>query len=428
MQLVDTLMVSWLGTDALAAVGSANLWSYTMATFIMGVVSCVSTFVAQSIGREQLDNCARYAWQGFYIAIVSGILVLFFWPVTPFLFGIMGHSESVTRLETIYFQVRLLGFMFLALMGAQSAFFQAINRPMIPTYVAIVANVVNIVLDYLLIFGVWIFPRMEIAGAAWATNASLLLQCALMMGFFLHGSFHSKYHTRTNWKPDAAKMRELLHIGWPAGLAHLLDVLNWGIFTSFIVGRFGDIALAAHNAALSLMHFSFMGAMAINQAIAPIVGQWIGRGNILRAKARAYTAMRVAMVYLLVMGLIFAAAGGHILKYGFKADPEVLRIGWTLLLCAAIFQLFDAINITLFGALRGAGDTRWIAWLTAIAAYGLFLPAALIFAFVLEWGPIGAWAGATVYIIGLSAIVFWRFHSERWRHINIFKEDSARTH
>jgi MATE family multidrug resistance protein len=426
MQLVDTLMVARLGTDALAAVGSANLWSYTLATFIIGIVSCVSTFVAQSIGREQHENCGKYAWQGYYLAIVAGLLAVLFWPVTPYLFGIMGHSESVERLEIIYFQVRLVGFAFLAIMGAQAAFFQSINRPMIPTVMAIIGNVINIVLDYALIFGAWGFPRMEVAGAAWATNISLFLQCAFMMVLFLWPSFDRVYGTRRGWRPDPEKIGELFRIGWPAGMAHLLDVLNWGIFTSFIVGKFGDIALAAHNAALSLMHFSFMGAMSINQAIAPIVGQWIGRGNIARAKARAYTATRIAMVYMLAMGIIFAIAGGPILEYGFNADTEVVRIGRFLLLCAAVFQLFDAVNITLFGALRGAGDTRWIAWLTAFAAYGLFLPSALIFAFVLGWGPLGAWAGATIYIISLSAVVFWRFHSERWRDIRIFNADMTK--
>src|SRR5690606_26587319 len=153
MQFVDQWLVSKLGKEALAAVGSAGLWSYAVTTFVLGIVGCVSTFAAQSLGRGNTENCATYTWQGIYLAIGSGVLIFAFWPASEWFFGAMGHSPKVTRLEIIYFQVRLFGFIFIIWQGALAAFFQAVNRAVVPMYAALVANVVNVVLDYLLIFG-----------------------------------------------------------------------------------------------------------------------------------------------------------------------------------------------------------------------------------------------------------------------------------
>jgi MATE family multidrug resistance protein len=420
MQFVDNVMLGHLGTAPLAAGGSAGVWAWTMNTFILGVVGCVSTFASQSLGKGRPEDCAKYAWQGIYLSIAAGALVFVLWPLSGPLFRSMGHSEEVTRLEIVYFRVRLFGYVFIAWQTALAAYFQAVNRPQFPMYASIIANAINAVLAYLLIFGKFGFPRWEVRGAATATVIALGLQVVMLQAVFFGKGMHAAYATRTSYAFDARKVRELLRIGGPAGIMFFLDIFNWSVFTGFIVGHFGEKSLAAHNAAVSLMHMSFMPAVGLNNAIAPIVGQWIGRGRIDRAKARTYTAMKLAMGYMFVMGIVFGVFGGVMVRGFFSADGEVISIGHWLLIFAAVFQGFDAVNITVSGALRGAGDTRWMAVVTAIFAYAVFLPAALLFAFVLKGGAVGAWIGATIYVVGLSGLLFGRFHGERWRHINIF--------
>jgi len=215
-------------------------------------------------------------------------------------------------------------------------------------------------------------------------------------------------------------------VGWPNGLTFFLDLFNWAIFTSWLVGRSGDDALAAHNAAISYMHVSFMPVVGLNHAIAPIVGQWIGRKRLDVAKARTYTAMRMAISYMFSMGICMALFAPYLLRL-FSADPEVIRVGRIILILAAMFQAFDATNIVLTGALRGAGDTRFMMWAFIAAGYGLFLPLAYFLAVSLDWGAIGAWVGATVYIMGLSIVLFVRFQSERWSHVRIFDSELGLT-
>lgn len=425
MQFVDQLMVAQLGPEALAAIGSAGVWSYTMATFFIGVVSCVTTFVSQSVGRGRLADCARYTWQGIYISLAAGAVAFVFWPLSDAMFGAMGHSAEVTRLEVIYFKIRLFSYGLIACQVATASFFQSISRPLVPMYCTFAANFVNIVLDYVLIFGKWGFPAWGIAGAAVATCIALLFQCGLQQVLFMTGDINRDYNVRRSYRLDWHKAYELVRIGWPSGIQHLLDVMNWSIFISFLVGKYGTTALAANNVALALMTFSFVPALGLHHGIAPIVGQWIGRGDIARAKARTYLAISLAAAYMLLMGCTFAFFGPSIIRDIFGQTDEVVAIGQKILIFAAVFQGFDAINIVVSGALRGAGDTRWMAIVTAIGAYVVFLPMGYTFAEVLGGGAMGAWFGATLYIIGMSGLLFHRFSSERWRYIAVFLPEPA---
>ena len=423
MGFVDQVMIAKLGKEALAAAGPAGIWSFTLATFFMGTVGCVATFVAQSIGRGRPSDCGRYAWQGIYLSLGAGLVALALWPVSDSFFVFMGHGAEVARLETIYFKIRLFSYIFIAWQMALSSFFQAIGRPMIATWASIAGNVVNILLDYLLIFGPWIFPAWGIAGAAVATVVALLVQTLMLQTIFMRPGMDRRYNTRGGWRLDGTKLAELFRIGWPAGATHFLDVANWAIFIGFIVGRLGETVLAANNAALNFMSLCFIPALAINQAIAPIVGVWIGRARFDMVKARTYTALKVNMVYMSLMGIVLAVFAKPLIKIFFSDDPEVLRLGHTLIIMAAFFQLFDAVNITVSGALRGAGDTRWMAWVAFIGAYVVFLPCATTLAHVLGLGALGAWMGAMVYIASLSGVYLFRFRRERWHDIRIFSAD-----
>lgn len=420
MEFFDKVMCSYLGTDALAAVGSAGIASFTLCTLFMGIASIVTTFVAQCFGREQYTLCACYCWQGMYISVLGIFFAAVLWPLAPLLFGSMGHNETVTRYELEYFRARVLGYFFVGAVTALAGFFQSVSRPRIPMYAAIIANASNLILNYLLIFGKFGFPRMEVAGAAAATVLATILQFAIMLSFFLHRHFDSRYRTRSSWAFDWHRLREMITIGTPSAVSMFLDVANWWIFTAFIIGRFGAIQLAANTIAVSFIHICFLPAVGLNHGIAAIVGQWLGRRDVERAKRRTYTAIKIAGVYMVAMGITFALFGDTLISLIFRAEPEVVHLGHKLLILAALFQAFDAVNIVCTGALKGAGDTHWMMYVTFVMSYLIFLPLALLFAFYFRMGAFGAWIGATVFIILLSGVLFRRFRKEGWRNINIF--------
>ena len=403
------------------------MWVYILSTFLLGIVGCVSTFVSQCIGRDEKEHCAKYVWQGIYLSFVAGALSLVLWPLAGPLFRSMPHSETVINHEITYFQVRLFGYVFLAWGAALAAYFQAIGRPMVPMGIAIFTNILNAALDYVLIFGIGPFPEWGVYGAAVATVIGQFAFVAVAQTLFLNSRSNRDFATRSTYAFDWHRMRELFRIGWPSGLTFLLEIATWGIFTSWIIGKSGDVALAAHTAALTVMHMSFILGIGLNHAIAPIVGNWIGKGLPDVAIARTYTAIKIAVVYMTLMGIVFAFFGGDIIRIAFSQSGDVVSIGYKLLLLAAVFQAFDAVTIVSAGALRGAGDTRWMAIVMGITSYGVFLPLAVLLAEWVGWGAVGAWAGATIYIIVVSGLIFYRFYSEKWRSINIFLADKIET-
>ncbi len=441
MQFADQVMVSRLGTEQLAATAPAGLWFFIFSTFFLGISGCVSTFAAQSLGRGEKEQGASYAWQGVYIGLAGGVFGMAVWPFADDLFGLMGHTPEVTRLEVQYFQIRMAGFVFMCWPAALTSFFQAVNRPSVPMYAAWFANGINLVLNYLLIYGKFGFPRMEVAGAAWATVIAMGVQTVILQALFLSKSLDREFQTRSRYVFNWQKVRELVRIGWPAGLSFFLDVFNWGVFTSLLVGRCGEVQMAAHNVAINFLHLAFMPAVGLNHAVAPIVGQWIGRGNIPMAKTRTHTAIKIAICYMTAAGLCFAIFAKPLTRVFFSTDPQVVEIAAVILILAACYQAFDAVNIVVLGALRGAGDTRWVMWVMSLASYCVFLPLAAFLCMGevpvsripgipagwdlpgLGWEAKGAWLGATIYTIGLSGLLFWRFHGERWRDIKIFEKD-----
>jgi Na+-driven multidrug efflux pump len=164
-----------------------------------------------------------------------------------------------------------------------------------------------------------------------------------------------------------------------------------------------------------------MPTVGISIGLTALVGQWIGRRDIAAAKRRTYVALKLGMGYMLMMAVFFFLFRERLISL-FRTDPEVVRIGSTILIVAAVCQIFDAISIVMRGALKGAGDTRWVAIFTVGYAWLVFVPTSYLFAFRLDLGAPGAWVGAALYIFCLGVTLLWRFHSEKWLKIDIFGE------
>ena len=427
MHFVDAWMVSRVGTEEIAAVGPAGSWVFILIAFLIGVLSCTSTFVGQSFGAGNYRDCARYAWQGVYIALVLGGAATLLWPVAPAMFAAIGHGARVQEREVIYFQIRLFSISGMAMSVALGSFFQAISRPRIPMVVVIFANVVNTVLDYILIFGKLGFEPMGIGGAAIATVIASSLQGVTMLLVFLAPPFNRRFSSWQMARWDWHRIGRLFNVGWAAGVNFALDVASWSVFTNFLVGRLGDIPLAASNIAGQIMHLSFMPAVGLSIAVTALVGQCIGRKEIIAAKQRTYVALKLAMTYMFAMGMLFLLFRRQFISF-FRNDPEVVAIGSGILIVAAVFQIFDAISIVSGGALKGAGDTRWMAIFSVSYAWLVFLPTSYILAFRLHLGALGAWIGAAAYIFCLGVTLLLRFRSEKWRKIDIFGEADVVAH
>jgi MATE family multidrug resistance protein len=307
------------------------------------------------------------------------------------------------------------------LIWASSQFFMGIHRPIITMYAAVCGQIVNITANYVLIFGKLGFPAMGIAGAGWGTFIGITVGAGIRMGMFLSGDINSSFKSRRTMNVDFSKMMDLLKVGFPAGFGFMVNMACWGIILFGLVGRFGKESLAATSAVFACMNVSFMPVVGLGTALTAAVGRSIGKGMKDVAVKQTMVCLRVALIYMGLVGLCFFVFRNGLMAV-WSSDDKVISIGINILIFAAIFQIFDAVLLTYAGALRGAGDTLWLATIEGSgAAIIMGLGGFLMLTLFPELGALGPWIAATVKIIVVAAANRWRFKSNRWREIDLFK-------
>ena len=424
MNFVDVLMVGRHSSAELAAVGPAASSFFIIASLMMGTISIINTFVAQSVGRGEKREAPGYVFQAMYLALFWGAVALLFIPLTPSFFAWAGHPAAVQQHEVSYFQWMILRIPALGMWMSMSAFYQATKRPVVPMWVALIGNVFNLGANYALIFGKWGLPELGIRGAAIATVVSTALQAAMLMCLFLGARTNAEYGTRSAWRVNSHKLWSVVRYGLPSGLNWSLENASWTLFLLKIIGGLGAAALAANNATMQILHLSFMPIVGLNTGVQAIVGHHIGLKDYDGAKRRAYRAMMLAVAFMVTMGLMFVIFRRDLIMMFVKDSdvPGVVDIGAKMLIFAAMFQAFDAIAIVSYGALKGAGDTLFPMASTLTLSWLFFLPVAYLLTIRLNYGVVGAWLSVTIYVAAVSGVNFWRFASNRWHKINLFND------
>ncbi|HEV8712682.1 MAG TPA: MATE family efflux transporter [Candidatus Binatia bacterium] len=425
MSFIDTWMVALVGTAEVAAAMPAGIIAYTLTALPLGITQCVSTFTAQALGRGTPEEGSAFAWQGLYLSLAVGIACFVLWPAAPGFFLLFGHEPEVVALEVVYFRVRLWAVGMAVAVGALNGFFYGIHRPLIPLIAMVVDNVVNVLLCYVLIFGKLGAPALGLTGAALAFVLSYAVQVTVLLWAFLSEVVHQQFSTRTAWQWAWPRFRQLVHIGWPVGLQSAVDVLGWGVLIVLMVGRFGKEQLAASNITIQYMMISFMPGIGLAQALTALVGRYIGEGRIELAVQRVHETLCLALSYMVLMAVLYWTCRAPFIAF-FNADPVVIRAGSNILLCAALFQVFDGMGYTFAGALRGAGDTHWTAGITVALLLGVFAPLSLGTVMFTDLQSLGPWLAGTAYVILLGLSLWWRFAQGKWREIDIFAAEERK--
>jgi len=417
MGLIDTIMVGRLGTSQLGAVGLAGMIIWTFFSFFNGLISSANTFIAQDFGAKEYNKIGKTLWHYIYISLGSYIILVVLAPFSRNLLKVIGSSTDVENYGSIYMRFMIYSGIGTFINFSLAGFFRGIGNTKTPMFIGIASNVFNMIGNYLLIFGKFGFPRLEVLGAALATMLSIFLSTILYFIFALSNKYNSIYFTRVLYKLDTVLMKRLLRIGLPMGVQFLLDNASFSLFTAFIA-RMGDTQLAASNAAISLMSTSFMPLIGISIATTTLVGQFIGAKEINHARKSGYTSIKVGIAYTMIIALNFFLIPDKLMSVISK-DPEVIKLGSKILIMAGIFQLSDGFGICANGALRGAGDTRFTMIIGLTYAWLIFVPLSYVLGHTLNFGVIGAWAGAAVYIILYGITVFIRFYRGKWESIKI---------
>jgi MATE family multidrug resistance protein len=310
-----------------------------------------------------------------------------------------------------------LGGFFMVSWMCFSSFLRGLGDTRTPLKVCLAANGINVFLNYCLIYGKLGFPRLETNGSAIATVVATAAGAAMFLWVFLSKKNAERYATRRKKRLDPLALLRLARISIPMGIQWALDMASFVVFSA-LIGRISTLGLAASEVGLRLMSLSFMPVFGVSIAATTLVGQYIGSREMHLAVRSGRTAMKMGLIYTAFIGFVFAVFPDKLVSL-INSDPEVVRIGTQVLRLAAVFQIFDGVGIVSSGCLRGAGDTIWTMIIMVSYAWLIFVPLAYVGGFLLKGGAVGAWAGATIYIIALGITFFLRFRSGRWQKIKI---------
>lgn len=430
MNFADFVMVSQLGTQAQAAIMPAAMVVFVLLSVGMGTLSAVATYASQNEGADRKTECSAYGWQGTWLSLIYGLLLAPLWLAMPVLFEWIGHEPAVRAMEIDYARIGVLSIAPTLVALAVSNFFNGIHRPMVGFWAGLIANAFNVLGNFALIYGMWGFPAMGVAGAAWATLIASVLNALIMLGWMLRPALDRQYHTRRTARFSRRRTADLLRVGLPAGMQFCFDILSWTVFTTLLVGRFGTVELAANNLVFKCLELSFMPAVGLGVALTSVVGKAIGQGD--HAKARQATRWGVCMgtLWMGLIGVVYLFFGRELaglLAAPTAADPTLdpaAVIDWAVKLFyfCAVFQVFDALGLLHIFALRGAGDNHWVAIVFGLYASLLFLGGAFGVAhYFPHWRSLGPWGVGTIYIIALGLTMWARWKHGPWHRIDLIQ-------
>jgi MATE family multidrug resistance protein len=433
LKFVDGLMVSFVGPAPFSAQFMGGMFAFVPESFAMGILTVVNTYVSQNLGAGRLKQTGLYAWAGLAIAVAFACLIAPLALVAGPLFALFGHAPDVTALETMYFRYMILSVLVTLPSRVLEQFFFGIHRPRIVLVASALANGFNVLANYVLIFGKAGFPAMGLEGAAIGSVVSWVLQFALLLGVFLAPSLRLKYATGLFRALRLRHCLDLFRIGWPAGVQLCNDIASWSLFSAALIGPMGTEHMAASTAAMRYMGISFMPAVGIGVAATAIVGRCIGQQRPDLARRRTHAAVVAAMIYMSLCGALFYLFRHDLVRFFVHVSPEqhldpavIVDIGVKILICAAVFQLFDAVGIVYVGALRGTGDTHWPMRVTIVLSWGCVLGGgAAAVRFLPQLDSLGPWLAASLYVVVLGAVMAWRFEAGAWRKIDLLGRREA---
>jgi MATE family multidrug resistance protein len=411
MGLVDTLMVGPLGPAAIGAVGLGSIVFLAIGIFGMGLLLGLDTLVAQAFGAGRLDQCERWLRQGIYLALFSAL------PLSLLSLGVAaslplwGLDPDVLALASPYLNVVTVSLLPLLLYAAFRRYLQAMNLVRPITFALLSANLVNMAVNWVLIYGKLGFPALGSTGAAWATVLSRVYMAAVLLLAVREArpGRPAVAPRRAEW----SAIRRLLGLGVPAGLQILLEV---GVFATAtaLAGRLAPAALAAHQIALNLWSFVFMVPLGLNAAGAVRVGQAVGRRDRDGAWRAGWTALALGAAFTASSAVAFLAAGRPLIA-AFSRDATVLDIGPPLLAIAGVCLMFDGTQGISTGILRGLGDTRTPMIANFAGHWLVGLPLGYAACFWWGWGVQGLWLGLAAGLtgVGVALLVTWNHRVRR---------------
>lgn len=430
MEFTDRVFLARFSLDALAAAAPAGIAAFLFLSFFLGVAGYVGVFVAQYAGAGGEDRIGATVWQGLWFTLGAGFCLAPLGFAADAIFRIAGHPPAIREMEALYFRLLCSGGVLYVLANALSGFFTGLGRTRTVMAIHLLGMVVNIPVNYVLIFGKFGLPSMGIVGAGIATVLAWAVMSLAFVVRLFTAEHDRRYGIRRDWRFRAEDFRRLLRFGVPGALQFTLDVSGFA-FCVFVVGRIGTEALALSTMVMSLNSIAFTPMMGISIGTSTLVGQALGAGRPEEATEVARHTLHVVLLYIVVMAVLYLGFPRPLLALFHPpgGDPaafeRLAETGTDLLRVVALYIFFDAQYMTYVGVLKGAGDTAFVMGSIGILSV-VFMFAPLYVGVVLRGaGLMYVWICVAAYVFSLFCAVFWRYRRGTWKGMRVIEAEAV---
>lgn len=409
--VMDSLMVGQIGAIPLAAISFANSLLAIPLVFGMGIAYGLTPLVANAEGAGNKKKAVRLFKNGTIINIVMGVLIVASLMGIRETMSIFGQDPTVVENAIPYFTVVAFSFFPLQIFFTYKQFTEGLSDTKAAMRLSLIANAINVFLNWVFIFGELGFEPMGMYGAGLATLISRIIM-TISMALWVH--IKPRYHdymifyrkTKIKWKD----MSEILKIGVPSGLQYIFEV---GAFASasIIIGTISAMDQAAHQIAISLASISYMAASGFGAAATVRVGNQLGREDYRTLKVASTTIFEMTVIFMAFTGLVYMF-GNEFWPTFFNDNEQVVAVAGQLLIIATLFQISDGVQVTALGALRGLSDVRMPTIVTFVSYWIIALPIGYVLGVTFEQGAVGVWIGLAIGLTVSASALWWRFRNK----------------
>ena len=417
--IVDNIMVGKLGPTELAAVSLGNSFVFIAMSLGIGFSTAITPLAAQADGKKSIEEGRSAFHHGLYLCTILGVIlfgVIFF---SKPLIGLMGQPDNVVELAKPYLDIVAFSLIPLIIFQGYKQFADGMSETKYSMWATILGNAVNVVLNYLLIYGIWFFPKLGIVGAGVGTIASRFVMLGYMHYMMQKKEKFHPFFEKFALKSIKRKVNvEIIRLGAPSAMQMFFEV---GLFTGaiWLSGLLGIMNQAANQIALSLATFTFMFAMGLSVAATIRVGNQKGLADYKQLRIVAFSIFLLAIMLESFFALIFVLFHTQLpaLFVDMKnvedlaVNTEVITIAAQLLLVAAVFQISDGIQVVVLGALRGLQDVKIPMYITFVAYWVIGFPISIYLGLYTELKGVGIWIGLLAGLSTAALFLYIRFVS-----------------
>ena len=417
---IDTVMLGRVSSEALAAGAVGSLYFFSIIIFGIGLLMSLDPVVAQALGARDDEAMRRGVQRGVILAVLSAIFAaLLLWPAERML-TLLKQPEAIIPDAAAYVRWSIAGLLPFQLFNAFRQTLQAMHRVLPMALAVVIANLLNVFLNWVFIYGNLGAPAMGVVGAAHATWITRWVMVALILWF----AWRDLGPALRPWRRESfayEPLARMIAIGAPVGLQLSAEGIAFG-FTGIMMGWLGTVTLAGHQVTLSIVSLTFMVPMGVAGAGAVMVGRAVGAGDMDAARRDAVAALACGIGFMMLTATLFMTMPGSLARL-YTPDGATIAMALLLLPVAGVFQVFDGIQVVSAALLRGIGDTRVPMVLHLLSFWAVGIPLGAFLSFTMGWGPTGLWWGLTAGLASAGVLQLARVRSRLSRDIRRLRVD-----